>query len=194
MRYAEDYSGYGNEILYRMCREKPRHKDIDTVKSKLWLIGRAYSAAIERKAGSQFKIDDAANILINSEIDTHINRLLKINRIDDKNLELLLQAHKALTDSLKEATGIDKRSLASKYLHFHAPKAVFIYDSIANSKIRLLLNPLQRRFKCNKKYDLPYEGFVRRCLHFRDFVYENQIGALATPRKIDMYLIGMTTI
>lgn len=193
MQYAGDYSGYGNEILYRMCSERPLHDDVDTIKSKLCLIGRVYSAAIERKAGVDFKIDDAAKILMHSDIDTYIERLMKIDRINDANLELLLQAHKHLTDCLKEATGIAKRSLASKYLHFHVPQAVFIYDSIANSKVRSLLIPLRTRVKCNKKYDLPYEAFARRCIYFRDTVYEKQIGAFATPRKIDMYLIGMSS-
>lgn len=190
MQYANDYSGYGNEVLYRMCSERPRHNDIDTIKSKLWIIGRAYSAAIERKAGSDFKIETAAEILKKSEIDEHISRLLNITRTDDKNLDTLLCAHKFLTDALQSATGIEKRSLASKYLHFHAPKSVFIFDSIANRKIREILSPIKKRFTCKGMHDYQYESFARRCIFFRDNIFEKEIGALASPRRIDMHLLG----
>lgn len=190
MRYANDYSGYGNEVLYRMCSEEPLHNDEDIIKSKLWIIGRAYSAAIERKAGPDFNIETAAAILQASEIDRHISRLLKITRTDELNLDTLLCAHKCLTDALKSATGIEKRSLASKYLHFHVPKAVFIFDSIANRKIRVLLSPVKKRFACDGRYDGQYEAFCRRCIFFRDNVFERELGALASPRKIDMHLLG----
>lgn len=29
--WADDYSGWGNEVLYRMCAERPGHTCIDTV-------------------------------------------------------------------------------------------------------------------------------------------------------------------
>ena len=40
---------YGNSVLYRMCKEQPEHKDIDVIVGKIWLIGRSYAAAIERR-------------------------------------------------------------------------------------------------------------------------------------------------
>jgi hypothetical protein len=190
MQYANDYSGYGNAVLYSMCSERPLHTDIDTIQSKLWIIGRAYSAAIERKAGPGFKIETAATMLQSSDIDKHIAKLLDIERPSESNLDTLLQAHKSLTDSLQSATGIKKRSLASKYLHFHAPRAVFIFDSIANRKIRNLLAPHNRRFTCNKSYDDQYEAFARRCIYFRDNIFELETRAYASPRKIDMHLLG----
>ena len=42
---------FGNEVLYRMCRESPLHEDPDVVVGKVWLIGRSYAAAIERRSG-----------------------------------------------------------------------------------------------------------------------------------------------
>ena len=56
MLYADDYSGYGNETLYKMCKDRPLHDDVDTISSKLWIIGRSYAASIERKAGKSFKM------------------------------------------------------------------------------------------------------------------------------------------
>lgn len=190
MRYATDYSGYGNEVLYRMCRERPRHNDIDSITSKLWIIGRAYSAAIERKAGKDFDLRTAAEQIKSSDIDRKISKLKRIDRTSLENAHVLLGAHKYFTNILKSMTGMDKRSLASKYLHFHAPGCVFIYDSIGHRKIREALAPHQRRFKLTKSFDDVYEGFVYRCIHYRDEILEKRIRALATPRRIDMELLG----
>ena len=135
MKYADDYTGYGNEVLYRMCEEQPLHTVTNIIRDKIWLIGRAYSAAIERKAGKDFNSSVAADVIKASDIDTQISMLRAIKRPTIENLHILLTAHKKLTEIFKEVTGLEKRSLASKYLHFHAPKAVFIYDSIAKRKL-----------------------------------------------------------
>ncbi len=190
MSYAKDYSGYGNAVLYRMCTERRYHDDIDTIKSKLWIIGRAYSAAVERKAGPEFRIETVATMLKESDIDKNIDELLKIDRTNNENLDVLLNAHYSLTKTLKNATSMAKRSLASKYLHFHAPRAVFIFDSIANKKIRKLLASHDGVFNCEGNYDDQYEAFVRRCIYFRDNIFEKEISACASPRRIDMHLLG----
>ena len=188
MEYAEDYSGWGNEVLYRMCSERPAHDSVDTVVGKLWIIGRSYSASIERKAGKDFNIEDAAKILIRSGIDVAINELKSIDRPTIDNISIVLNAHKMLTNLLASATGIEKRSLASKYLHFHAPRSVFIYDSIANKEIRNRMP--RKRFKTAEEFDKAYSSFCYRCLHYRDSKLEPRLGALATPRKLDMELLG----
>ena len=40
---------FGNSILYNLCQENFYHQDDQKILSKVWLIGRAYSAAIERR-------------------------------------------------------------------------------------------------------------------------------------------------
>jgi len=192
MEYDDDYSIWGNEILYRMCRDRICHDDIDTVSSKLWLIGRAYSAAIERKAGVSFSINDAARIFIDSDIDKHIEIISKINRLDATNAQALLEAHKYVTELLRRATGLEKRSLASKYLHFHSPSSVFIFDSLASKKVRELIRPYKQRFtvKEDKYQDKDYAGFVNRCLFYRDELLEPRLKKLVTPRRLDMELLG----
>src|SRR4051794_717903 len=44
---------FGNEILYNLCRRHPEHKSEAHVLAKLLLIGRAYSAALERRTKSE---------------------------------------------------------------------------------------------------------------------------------------------
>jgi hypothetical protein len=94
---------------------------------------------------------------------------------------------------VKEIEGITdkkKRSLASKYLHFHAPESVFIYDSIANKEIRSLLSRKKSRFSYIKGYDDTYSQFVARCLYLRDQVIEPELEKKITPRFLDKVLLG----
>ncbi len=146
MKFEHDYSGYENEVLYRMCREKPLHDDIDVIKAKFLIIGRVYSAALERKAGPNFRPYTSPDVWLkikSSKIDQYISKLNSIDRIALSNAQVLLEAHFYLTSILKNITRINKRSLASKYLHFHSPKSVFNYDSIANKEVR---KKLKRRY------------------------------------------------
>lgn len=39
----------GNDVLYRLCKEYPHHKTEQEIIAKIWLIGRSYAAAIERR-------------------------------------------------------------------------------------------------------------------------------------------------
>jgi hypothetical protein len=190
MKFEHDYSGYENEVLYRMCREKPLHDDIDVIKAKFLIIGRVYSAAIERKAGPNFKPytnPDVWRRIQSSEIDRHIHKLNHIDRITFDNAPILFEAHYQLTSLLKDITGINKRSLASKYLHFHSPKSVFIYDSLANKGVR---QKLSKKYDLTGNFDDEYEGFVYRCIDFRDAMLESKLGFPVSPRRLDMELLG----
>ena len=196
METIDDYSGYGNKVLYQMCKDAPKHVSIDEISGKIWIIGRSYSASIERKAGANmvegedFIKTKVAPAMRNSGIDTWLESVSSISRLTDKNIELSLACHKKLTDLFKKITGIDKRSLASKYLHFHRPQAFFIFDSVANTNIRARLRDKKIRHSYPKGYDNEYSSFVTRCVYYRDNYFEEKIGGLATPRKLDMELLG----
>jgi len=63
-----------------------------------------------------------------------------------------------LTDIFTKISGIEKRSLSSKYLHFHFPDLFFLYDSRAVTSSRRLLP----RFKAEippKNVDKEYGNF-----------------------------------
>jgi hypothetical protein len=88
--------GYGNEILYRMCERKPKHEDINIISSKVWIIGRAYAAAIERgvkkefrtglKPGEDFHQKIAAPAIKKAKIDKWIKSVSGIRRLTKENL------------------------------------------------------------------------------------------------------------
>lgn len=64
----------GNEVLYELCRTRPTHTDEADVIAKIWLIGRSYAAAIERRrnksdGNDNFYVDKVAPAIRRSSID-----------------------------------------------------------------------------------------------------------------------------
>ena len=93
---------------------------------KIWLIGRAYAAAIERRKGNfnfegdDFYVEVVAPRIINSGIDSWLSPFQQDQNIDRNNMQLTLKVHADVTNLFYEISGLKKRSLASKYLHFHS--------------------------------------------------------------------------
>lgn len=184
---------WGNEVLYRMCRDEPGHKSIDVIAGKVWLIGRSYAASLERHAsdhmveGENFYLKQVAPAVMESGIDKWLLDSGTIGRVTDENVEIVLDVHKKCTELFKTIAGRDRRSFVSKYLHFHQPNAFFIFDSQANNAIRKLLSG--QRFKIPKGYDDQYAAFVSRCLRYRDVTLDPQLGRKSSPRELDRVLL-----
>ena len=190
-RKKSDIWAYGNSILYKMCEEKPLHNEKNIVVSKVWLIGRSYAAAIERtKSGEKLEtIIDKFWDELNPEskrIDNTL-RIIKSIPIEEirNNVQTILDAHKQVMDIMQKATTMDKRSLTSKYLHFHCPNAFFIYDSRARRTINKLV---KKQDVYGYSGDAEYVEFFLRVLKLQQFIKE-QTGKIFTPREIDNFLI-----
>ena len=135
-----------NKILYQMCSNYPMHTDISVVIAKICIIGRSYSASIERrKTKSKKKNSDdfyekiVAPAIMNSDIDIWLNDLHGHRTINEQNLGEVISIHSNVMKLFKDISGMNKRSLASKYLHFHLPKLFYIYDSRAVKGLRAIL-------------------------------------------------------
>jgi hypothetical protein len=90
----------------------------------------------------------------------------------------------------EKITGKENRSLASKYLHFHAPNAFFIYDSRATKAVKQHIKrlPAEKRLRPHD-FDNEYADFCARCLIYRDKL-EKKSDRKITPRMLDMKLLG----
>jgi hypothetical protein len=113
----------GNHVLYDLCRRNPEHRTLDEIIAKVWLIGRAYAASIERRRnveayGDGFYSETVGPAILASGIDAWIGSLATLT--DPGHVETIV-VHKRLTDLFASLTNLNKRSLASKYLHFHRP-------------------------------------------------------------------------
>ena len=98
-------------------------------------------------------------------------------------------------DAFKEMTGLEKRSLASKYLHFHCPEKFFIYDSRAKEAIRKIVKRPDKKILSEiVEYDPEYGDFVCRMLELQKYLDEKlvdeKLGGHVTPRSIDSFLLS----
>ena len=151
-----------NNILYEMVSKYPKHDDADVIVAKLSIIGRTYAAAVERRKNKantlgDFYYDYVAPQLFDSEIDDKIDSLRKHKKITKDNLPDILSVHYYLMNLFEDSTEMRKRSLASKYLHFHLPELFFIYDSRTESVITQFSGRLSRvldisQTECDKTY------------------------------------------
>ena len=189
---------FGNSILYQMCEDNPLHTDADVVIGKIWLIGRSYAAAIERRKiaddyqGDDFYYDAVAPKMleIGDELDKRIESLKNNAGIIVDSVPEILSTHKFLMDAFTELTGLEKRSLASKYLHFHCPDKFFIYDSRAKAAVgKIVKRPNKKILSGIADYDAEYGDFVCRMLELQEYLDE-KMGMYEKPREIDSFLLS----
>jgi hypothetical protein len=190
----------GNKTLYELCKKYPKHTNKQEVIAKIWLIGRAYAAAIERRKknnkiiNDDFYIDKVAPAIIESGLDKHLKKLKKYKTINTKNAVDVMTAHFELQKIFKRLSKLNKVSLASKYLHFHFPKLFFIYDSRAKNafrNIKLHDNQKEKLDIKNKSVNEDYLKFIENCLGLRKKI-KDEFKEDLTPREIDNILIKLT--
>jgi hypothetical protein len=181
----------GNQVLYDLCRANHTHCRDDVIIAKVWLIGRTYAAAIERRripgrwTGDEFYENHVAPMIRNSGIDTWFARLSETVGKDEA---LDLEVHHQLTSLFTQISNLEKRSLASKYLHFHFPERFYIYDSRAADSIRNLTT-VRTNASSLRNHDHAYAGFYLRCQQLCERLAPLAHGELS-PRQIDKVLLA----
>jgi hypothetical protein len=186
-----------NQVLYSLCQSYPNHEADQAIIAKLLLIGRTYAAAIERRKNAEETSDDFYEVTVvekikKSNIDNWLSSLP--NQILDPWQELgdVITVHKRVMDIFYELTGLEKRALASKYLHFHKPNLFFIYDSRAKEAIsKITPRPSYIKDIPANESDSEYHIFCRRCLYLQDRINE-RFDKRLTPRQIDKILLRIT--
>lgn len=173
-----------NDFLYEIVSKYPKHDNEDVIVAKMSIIGRTYAAAVERRKNSNdtpgdFYYDYVAPKLLESEMDEKIDLLKQYNAISEDNLPVILSVHKYLMDKLVELTATNKRSLASKYLHFHLPELFFIYDSRVASVITDFSGPWPRNKRVPADCDEEYARFCYKALS----IYNNLNGKKYSDSK-----------
>jgi len=127
-------------ILYRLCREMPKHSDPGKTRAKLLIIGRSYATGIERAIPSDGKqgsaIEQLADHLCRNakRIDEQLGRLRRLDGSRVEHFRRAVDVHGKIVRILGKICVRSPRSFVSKYLHFHFP-IVPIYDRYARRAI-----------------------------------------------------------
>lgn len=188
----------GNRMLYDLCCNHFGHDTIEKVVGKVWLIGRTYAVAVERRkngAGQNelndaFYLDKVAPTIMSSELDERLKALKVIATPNLDNLRQILETHRYLTAILRTITDMDKRSFSSKYLHFHLPKLFFIYDTRAVTALRKLKSRVGNEFVplLSGNVDGEYANFYAKCYILTEEINERYKEQLS-PRQLDNLLL-----
>ncbi len=191
---------FGNEILYKMCKENFEHKQDEHILAKVLFIGRIYAAAIERRKtknndiNDNFYIDTVAKKFRESEIDRYLTQLKNFKSLEIDNLKFVLETHYYLTKTIKEITQLNKRSLVSKYLHFHLPELFFIYDTRAVAALKDFISAVPDDLKSIIKLesvDTEYAKFFCKCFALKNEI-EKQFNIKLSHRQLDNLLLENT--
>lgn len=132
----------GNEVLYELCRTRPAHTDGVDVIAKIWLIGRSYAVAIERRKNKSdendnFYVNTVAPAILDSSIDTWLKQARRHDKPSIKSLTTLLQVHHKTTQLFSDISGLEKRPL---------PLSIFI-STFLSSSTSMTRGPL-RHYAC----------------------------------------------
>lgn len=183
---------FANGILYRMCRENPRHKIPGVIGAKINIIGRVYAASIERgRKPSGAKGDDFWKKIVlpkikGSPIDKWFDAL---NRGSSKNIDLHLATHMKVMILFRGISNKARRSFVSKYLHFHFPDRFYIFDSRAVRGISRFTPSVRAINPQLRNYDSSYVRFYLRCEALNNRI-ERSCGQRLSPREMDNLLLG----
>ena len=108
---SADSWSIGNRVLYDLCDSYPEHDNVRAVVAKLWLIGRSYSAAIERhckplppKAPNDALYTRIAHRLRDSDLDPALRSLNKSGPRTETDLRLPVEIHYEMLCTLKPLT------------------------------------------------------------------------------------------
>lgn len=209
--YRSENWAMSNDVLYRMCRDHPRHDDMSIIADKLMMIGRVYAASLERHSGKDPKessdryyrriagelVEDLRGISLDERID-EINDFGK--EPTDEQMKEIVALHKAFGDVLAKYQKENRfpRSFASKYLHFHCENAFFLYDDIASKRLSQAVKinfgnqtdkQLLKGFIGGEKYDDVYAKYFLRAQKLREQIKSDKNGLWLTPRQLDDLLL-----
>jgi hypothetical protein len=184
----------GNRALYDLCAKHPKHDRDDVIVAKIWLIGRSYAAAIERRSEiGEFRGDNFYSKVVAPAVRrSAIDQWIECARQNPTDAQLVIEMHSEVTTLFKRISGRDKPSLASKYLHFHVPQCFYIYDSRALSAIRRLTHPVvthDSRLPAAGRHHHEYGKFFLRCLDLTARLDREGHGCLQ-PRELDKLLLA----
>lgn len=180
-------------VLYALCRRYPHHRDQGATLAKVLLIGRSNAAAIERRKNKAEDNRDFYEGVVEptirrSSLDRWLDSARAVRPASQRGFDVLVDVHAKTTALFNRISGLSKRSLASKYLHFHIPRLFYIFDSRAYDGLRSLNAIVAGPSLGRDSADAVYERFAERCRRLVEYCFVT-FGVRLSPRAIDRLLL-----
>lgn len=193
-----------NQMLYKAVLDNPSNTDHAQIIGKLMLIGRAYSASIERRKTSGHKKDErqalqviiaAANSIAHSNVDALLTGINVSDPLTPERIEEAAAIHLELCTALSTASHQENSSLASKYLHFHRPNFFPLIDLFVRKGWAWVMDAKGESYA-------GYTAF-RKVARYRDWCAKylamqedigNQLGYSVSLRQVDNYLLSIMSL
>lgn len=152
------------------CKDNPGHTDPCEVYAKVALVNRMYSAQLGRGKVKKYEAEDeVAAALHTSDIDRFIEPLFDLDTLTEPDLPKVVECHGKLVKIVRTGAKNDALVFASKYLSFHAPRVVPIYDKRASSTARRIL-----KGRSGFRGYGPFEKHCRRVLALMDLLIQER--------------------
>lgn len=119
--------------------------------------------------GDRFYLEEVLPKVRGSGLDDWLAEARAATPSTPQGLATLVTVHCRTMNLFKEISGLEKRSLASKYLHSHVPRLFYIYDARATTALNGLRNKLPRETRVAESGDREYRRFVERCEDLHSF-------------------------
>lgn len=191
-----------NKMLYDICKKYPKHNKVEIVVAKTILIGRVYSAALER---GYAKSTEKGDLFYRVSVFKSFQSFFEKKNIRDYQAKIrnsghvrsALKLHELLVIQLEKLRNLKKISFASKYLHFHYPDVFYIFDSRAKKGLSFLARQLDIRISGSTQLigieDKKYARFMLLCLAIHTEI-ERITNQKLTIRQFDSLLIRLAII
>jgi hypothetical protein len=183
------YSWFGlDQALSHLCRTVPRHVSVNEVYAKIRIINRAYLANLQFGAKeAEWKV---AQKFVMRDADVIMAPLRRSSKFSRDSLATLLNAHEQLVKLAFQVTKRKENSFVSKYLHFHFPDTVPIFDSKAYSAAwKLAKAPPEEFAQYDKRLNYDYAYYCGSLFQIIDAL---QACGVKSPRLkfVDVLLYG----
>lgn len=190
-RYREvQRDGYAwaelDRALLALCERLPDHTDAQRNFGKVALINRAYGANLHM--GGKEAEREVAEALVSSDLDAHLAGLRRLDTFDLRSAPAVMAAHDSLVSVCRGVTHRKNQSFASKYLAFHAPKAVPLFDAYAERAGKQLVSA-DARAPLQKGISGPYGAHCATVLALMSAL--RQEGLIPDVKRIDVVLYSL---
>lgn len=193
-----------NNMLYEAVENNPSNLDRSQIIGKLMLIGRTYSASVERRKTNGHIKDDrqalevviaAAEAIARSKVDYLLSTIGQNEKLTVERVSVAADIHLEICSALAEANGRENSSLASKYLHFHRPNFFPIVDSYVREGWSWVMEAMQQSYRGWRVLGkvARYGDWCEKIVSLQADI-ERNLGYSVSLRQVDSYLLSIMSL